>query len=50
MLETLVENIKKEGIKETEISIARKMLKDGISIDIISKYTGLSISEITELK
>ena len=50
MLETLVENIKKEGIKETEILIAKKMLKDKISIEIISKYTGLSLKEIEELK
>jgi predicted transposase/invertase (TIGR01784 family) len=54
MLETLVENIKeegiKEGIKETEISIARKMLKEKFPIEMIEKITGLSVREIEELK
>ena len=36
---------KKVGIRQT----ARKMLQDGLNIDSIAKYTGLSIPEIKEL-
>ena len=51
----------KEGIKEgrkkgmekgeqkKQIEIARKMREDGISIDIIIKYTGLQSSDIENL-
>ena len=44
---------KEEGIKEGTVSekktIAKSMLKDNIPIEQISKYTGLSINEITAL-
>ena len=39
----------KEGIKETKISMALNMKKDGVDVNIISKYTGLSIEEIKKL-
>ena len=38
-----------EGIKETKRDNARKMKADGISFDLISKYTGLSDEEIEAL-
>ena len=64
MKEGLKEGIRegiKEGIKEgmekgmekgeqkKQIEIARKMREDGISIDIIIKYTGLQSSDIENL-
>lgn len=39
----------KEGEKENAIEIARKMKKDGMSIDLIAKYTGLTETEILAL-
>ena len=39
----------KEGIKENSYSIAKTMKKDGADINLISKYTGLSIEEIEKL-
>lgn len=40
----------KRGIKQDKIEIAKNMLNDNMDIDIISKYTGLSIKEIEKLK
>ena len=40
----------KEGIKERNYSIAKSMKKDGADINLISKYTGLSIKEIRKLR
>ena len=56
MKEGIKEGIR-EGIKEgmekgeqkKQIEIARKMREDGISIDIIIKYTGLQSSDIENL-
>ena len=39
-----------EGKKEKSIEIAKAMLKDTDNYELISKYTGLSIKEIEELK
>ena len=39
----------KHGIKEKAIETAKNMLKDNLSIDMISKYTGLDIKEIEKL-
>ena len=39
----------KEGEKQNTIKSAKKMLSAGLSIDIVSKYTGLSIDEIKKL-
>ncbi len=38
-----------EGIIEGKIEVAKEMKTDGISIEKISKYTGLSIEEIQDL-
>ena len=40
---------REEGIKEGQISIAKTMKKDGADINLISKYTGLTIDEIEKL-
>ena len=40
----------KEGEKKGKIEMAKNMLKDNVDINIISKYSGLSIEEITLLK
>lgn len=40
---------KLEGLKEGQISMAKAMKKDGADINLISKYTGLSIEEIKKL-
>ena len=39
-----------EGSKQKEIEIAKNMIKDNMSIDIIIKYTGLTKEEIEKLK
>ena len=39
----------KKGIKEKAIETAKNMLKENISIDIISRVTGLDIKEIEKL-
>ena len=41
---------KEEGEKNKSIEIAKNMLKDNVDINIISKYSGLSIDEIKDLK
>ena len=40
---------KAEGIKENSYRIAKTMKKDGADINLISKYTGLTIKEIEKL-
>lgn len=40
----------KEGITERNIEIAKEMLKDNTNLELISKYTNLSIDEIEKLK
>ena len=39
-----------EGIKNKSIEIAKNMLKDNIDINIISKYSGLTVDEINKLR
>ena len=41
---------REEGKEEGKIEIAKNMLKDNVDINIISKYSGLSIDEIKDLK
>ena len=41
---------KQDGREERELEIARSMLSDGCSEQIISKYTGLSLLQIEKLK
>ena len=38
-----------EGKKEEKISFAKNLLKDGMSIESVSKNTGLSIEELQKL-
>ena len=40
---------KSEGIELGKIETAKKMLKDGLSVEIVNKYTGLSLNEIESL-
>lgn len=42
-------NAKQKGIRENKIETAKNMLKESISIDIISKVTGLTKEEIEKL-
>ena len=44
-----VEKGLEKGEQKKQIEIARKMREDGISIDIIIKYTGLQSSDIENL-
>ena len=39
-----------EGAKAEKIEIAKNLLKKGVSIDLVSESTGLSIEELEELK
>ena len=39
----------KEGIEKRNYTIAKSMKKDGADINLISKYTGLTIDEIKKL-
>ena len=41
---------KLKGIKDEKYSIAIAMKKDGADINLISKYTGLSLKEIRKLR
>jgi hypothetical protein len=45
-----IEYALQEGKKEEKIETARKMLADSLPIETISKYTGLSSSEIEKLE
>ena len=44
-----MKELKKEGILENQIQIAKNMLIDKLSIETISKYTGLSIKQINSI-
>ena len=39
-----------DGAKEKGIEIAKNFLKNGISIDLVSESTGLSVEELKELE
>lgn len=39
----------KEGEKNAKLETAKKMKSDGLANEMISKYTGISISEIEKL-
>ena len=47
--EGIMEGMEK-GRKEGRVEAARNMLADEISIDLVAKYTGLSIEQVKELK
>ena len=38
-----------EGLKEGKIGIAKNMLKEGLDVNLISKLSGLSITEIEDI-
>ena len=40
---------KAEGKIEEKLEIAKSMLKDGINLETVMKYTGLSKKEVEEL-
>ena len=40
----------KEGELKTKIEIARNMLKDNLPLEVIEKYSGLTIEEIKKLR
>ena len=42
-------NAEQKGVRDNKIETAKNMLKENISIDIISRVTGLDIKEINEL-
>ena len=46
----MIEEAENKGKKEEKFEIAKSMLKDGLTKNTISKYTGLSIKEINKLK
>ena len=48
-LNNCLDYAKKEGKVEEKLEIAKEMLADGISIDIICKYTKLPPEEIQKL-
>jgi predicted transposase/invertase (TIGR01784 family) len=39
-----------EGLSEARAEVAREMLSDGVPVEKISKYTGLSIEDVEALK
>lgn len=49
-LEQGLEQGRKEGKEKEKIDIAKKMLKDGLDIETISKYTGLKKEQIENIK
>jgi predicted transposase/invertase (TIGR01784 family) len=44
-----IEAGKKEGIQETRLQTARKMLEEGISVALVQKIMGLDVVELNEL-
>ena len=45
----IIEDNYQEGIREAEQEIAKNMLSDGVDINLIAKYTKLSVDEIKRL-
>ena len=46
----LVDEGRAEGSKETARKIAVNLLKEGLSIELIAKTTGLTVEEVQQLK
>lgn len=46
----LVDEVRAEGSKETARKIAVNLLKEGLSIELIAKTTGLTVEEVQQLK
>ena len=40
----------KQGFKDSQVNIAKEMLKDKVDIETIAKYTSLSVKQIDALK
>ena len=38
------------GVKQEKVNAAKGLLREGLGIDMISRVTGLSVSEINKLK
>ena len=49
-LEQRHEDGRQEGIQETNRNFAKRMLRDGHDVKIVSKYTDLSEAQIQNLK
>ena len=49
VINTLKNEAMKEGIEKNTLETAKKMFDDNLSIDMVSKYTGLSKNEIKKL-
>ena len=49
VLNTKIKNAEEEGMKQGKIDTAKKLFKEKIDINIISKVTGLTTEEITNL-
>ena len=45
-----LEDAEEKGKQNEKLEIAKKMLDDGFDVQIIIKYTGLSVDEINDLK
>lgn len=50
VVDRLINKGKREGRKEGVIETAKNFLENGVSIEIISKCTGLTIEEVKKLK
>ncbi len=48
--EILMLKLENKELKQRNIETVKKMLNDGLKVDLISKYTGLSIEQIEQLK
>lgn len=44
------EEAMEKGVQQEKIKIAKKMLLDNFDLEFISKYSGLNVQEIAELK
>ena len=49
-MEKGMEKGREEGREEGRVEAAKNMLADEISIDLVAKYTGLSIEQVKQLK
>ncbi len=49
-MKSIADKLKAEGITEGKAEVAQSLLKEGISIEVISRSTGLSVEEIEHLR
>jgi predicted transposase/invertase (TIGR01784 family) len=49
MMQTLAQQLKREGKKEEKLNIARELVKNGVDINIIARSTGLPLDKIEKL-